>query len=106
VDDQGIVIVLTFIATVFGDGVYFAVDPKYSAQEIYSPPDSEGNRYIYQVRVLVGKSTEGEPGMKEPPLLPDLSGKRHDSVYGYNRKVFVVFKDGIAYPEYLIITFT
>ena len=104
-DDQGIVTVLTFIATNFGDGVYFAVDPQYSAQEIYSPPDSEGNRYIYQVRVLVGNSTEGESEMKEPPLLPDSSGRRYDSVYGYKGKVFVVFKDAVAYPEYLI-TFT
>nr|KAG5700066.1 hypothetical protein BaRGS_028303 [Batillaria attramentaria] len=36
----------------FGEGVYFAVESSYSAFNIYSPPDKNDNRHIFQCKVL------------------------------------------------------
>ena len=89
-------------ATVIGDGVYFAFDPNYSAQKTYSPPDANGNRYIYQCKVLVGNGCPGRQGFKEPPFINNVSGPRFDSVNGANNAIVVIFYDNQTYPEYLI----
>jgi hypothetical protein len=78
-----------------GNGVYFATASQYSVQG-YSPADSSGYKYIYQGQVLIGKTTPGKGGLKEPP-------PGYDSVSGSG--MFVVFYDAQTYPEYLI-TFT
>jgi len=77
-----------------GNGVYFAVSSNYSIRG-YSPADSSGNKYVYQARVLTGKSAPGKSGMKEPPV-------GYDSVQDGGGAVFVVFYDAQTYPEYLI----
>ena len=92
----------SFTATEFGEGVYFAVKPRVSADVVFAPPDSRGNRYMYIARVLVGNSAKGSPGLKEAPLRGDSAGGRYDSVSAYDRSVFVIFSDAHAYPEYLI----
>nr|KAG5698672.1 hypothetical protein BaRGS_022560 [Batillaria attramentaria] len=51
-------------ATAYGQGVYFAVNSKYSAERRYSPPDASGKRYMYQCKVLVGYPTRGEENMR------------------------------------------
>ena len=56
-----------FLATVYGNGVYFARDASYSTQKTYSPPDGTGNRYMYLARVLAGEYTTGRQGMITPP---------------------------------------
>lgn len=61
-----------------------------------------GNRYIYQSRVLVGNCCQGSQGMKEPPYLNGSSGKRYDSVGDGTQAIVVIFHDAQAYPEYLI----
>ena len=75
----------------------------------YSKPDGNGYHYMYVARVLVGKFTAGEKGMKAPPSRndPNNPGLWYDSVVNDvgDPSVFVIFLDHQCYPEYLI-TFT
>ena len=87
------VVVVGIVGLAIGNGVYFAANSAYSIRG-YSKPDSAGNKYIYQARVLTGKSTQGQSGLKEPP-------QGYDSV-GDGSSIFVVFYDAQTYPEYLI----
>jgi len=91
-------------ATAYGSGVYFARDWTYSADETYSPKDSQGHKRIYQSRVLTGLFTKGEHGFKDTPLKPNSQVLRYDSVVNnvQNPGIFVIFRDSQAYPEYLI----
>ena len=75
----------------------------YSATDKYSPPDSQGIKYVFQCLVLTGKFIEGSPDMKEPPQRQDAKF-RYDSVTNDVQKpeIFVVFKDTQSYPEYLV----
>ncbi|KAK7487457.1 hypothetical protein BaRGS_00021298 [Batillaria attramentaria] len=86
----------------FGEGVYFAVESSYSAFNIYSPPDKNDNRHIFQCKVLVGHPTVGTETMK---VLPErIPGILYDSATDSLQKpdMFVIFSDNQAYPEYLI----
>jgi len=87
----------------YGQGVYFAVDFDYSAHGTYSPADSNGIKYVFQCRVLTGQFVDGSSGMKEPPQRPGTRF-RYDSVTNSvnDPKIFVIFKDTQAYPEYVI----
>lgn len=63
---------------------------------------------MYLARVLVGKYTDGEQGMKAPPARdPSRPEMLFDSVVDKTEDptIFVVFNDYHVYPEYLI-TFT
>ncbi|XP_076462556.1 protein mono-ADP-ribosyltransferase PARP14-like isoform X2 [Babylonia areolata] len=89
-------------ATVHGQGVYFAVNSGYSARKTYSPEDGEGKRYMYQSRVLVGVSCRCDSDTR---FLPARSGNTmYDS--GCDNidtpKIYVIFHDTQAYPEYQI----
>jgi poly [ADP-ribose] polymerase 10/14/15 len=89
----------------YGAGVYFAVNAEYSARLTYSPADSMGMRYMYLARVLTGEYTRGNETMiVPPPKNPSQPNDTYDTVVNdpTNPGIFVVFKDGQAYPEYLI----
>ncbi|CAG2243958.1 unnamed protein product [Mytilus edulis] len=45
-------------AVAYGNGVYFAVNPTYSAQAQYARPDPNGNKRMYMCKVLVGEYTK------------------------------------------------
>ena len=93
------------LATVYGNGVYFAVDASYSARPTYSPTDANGCRYMYLTRVLVGEYTGGRQGLLTPPAKsPSDPTDTYDSVVDQipNPGIFVVFYDWQCYPEYLI----
>ena len=96
---------LFLLATMYGNGVYFALDASYSARSTYSPPDANGRRYMYLTRVLVGEYTVGRQGLLTPPA-KNLSDPTDtfDSVVDKMRNpgIFVVFYDWQCYPEYLI----
>ncbi|XP_063662241.1 protein mono-ADP-ribosyltransferase PARP15 isoform X9 [Pan troglodytes] len=95
-------------AVSYGKGTYFAVDASYSAKDTYSKPDSNGRKHMYVVRVLTGVFTKGRAGLvTPPPKNPHNPTDLFDSVTNNTRspKLFVVFFDNQAYPEYLI-TFT
>ena len=92
-------------ATLYGLGSYFAKDASYSADTMYSPADTQGNRHIYQCKVLTGEYTVGSSGMKiPPPKNPTVPDVLFDTVANNvrNPAIFVVFYDAQAYPEYLI----
>ncbi|XP_025094892.1 poly [ADP-ribose] polymerase 14-like isoform X2 [Pomacea canaliculata] len=89
-------------ATVYGQGVYFAVNSSYSMSDTYSVRDQSGRKHLYQCRVLVGYPTVGNSDMK---FLPTRQGKiRYDSATDRNSspKMYIIFNDTQAYPEYLI----
>uniref|UniRef100_A0A8C0TJJ1 Poly [ADP-ribose] polymerase n=1 Tax=Canis lupus familiaris TaxID=9615 RepID=A0A8C0TJJ1_CANLF len=92
-------------AAAYGKGTYFAVDARYSANDIYSRPDSNGRKHIYVVRVLTGVYTLGHAGLVTPPSKnPHNPTDLFDSVTNDTQhpNLFVVFSDNQAYPEYLI----
>ena len=92
-------------ATVYGRGVYFAVNASYSASDTYSPPDDNFNKHIFLVRVLTGVYALGYQGDIQPPPRSsdndvDLCDSNVDD--SNNPRIFVIFSDAQAYPEYLI----
>jgi poly [ADP-ribose] polymerase 10/14/15 len=95
------------IAVAYGNGVYFAVNPAYSAQSQYSRPDTNGNKRMYICKVLVGEFIQGKGGMKVPPQKAGAAGSHilYDSVVDNLAApgIFVIFHDTQAYPEYLIV---
>ena len=95
-----------FLATVYGNGVYFARDASYSARSTYSPPDANGKKYVYYARVLTGVYAKGQSGMiVAPPQDPNNPTILCDSVVDNvaNPGIFVTFNDASNYPDYLIV---
>uniref|UniRef100_UPI0037E92DBD protein mono-ADP-ribosyltransferase PARP10 n=1 Tax=Semicossyphus pulcher TaxID=241346 RepID=UPI0037E92DBD len=92
-------------ATVYGQGVYFAVNSALSVQDQYSPPNADGHKFVFVSRVLTGDYTKGCHSMKTAPLKEtgDIP-LRYDSVTDDITKpsMFVIFNDTQAFPEYLI----
>ncbi|XP_044027422.1 protein mono-ADP-ribosyltransferase PARP10 isoform X2 [Siniperca chuatsi] len=92
-------------ATVYGQGVYFAVNSALSVQDQYSPPNADGHKFVFVSRVLTGDFTKGCHSMKAAPLKEtgDIP-LRYDSVTDDITKpsMFVIFNDTQAFPEYLI----
>ncbi|XP_030645234.1 protein mono-ADP-ribosyltransferase PARP10 [Chanos chanos] len=92
-------------ATVYGQGVYFAVNSALSVSDTYSPPNADGHKFVFVARVLTGDFTVGKHEMKTAPL-KDSSNipLRYDSVVDKTSSptLFVIFNDTQAYPQYLI----
>ncbi|XP_020788227.1 protein mono-ADP-ribosyltransferase PARP10 [Boleophthalmus pectinirostris] len=92
-------------ATVFGQGVYFAVNSSLSISDQYSPPNVDGHKFIFVAKVLTGDYTKGDHSMKTAPLKEtgDIP-LRYDSVTDdiTRPSMFVIFNDTQAFPEYLI----
>ncbi|XP_061597665.1 protein mono-ADP-ribosyltransferase PARP10-like, partial [Cololabis saira] len=92
-------------ATVYGRGVYFAVNSALSVQDQYSPPNADGYKFVLVSKVLTGDFTRGDHGMKTAPLKETGAVPlRYDSVTDDITKpsMFVIFNDTQAFPEYLI----
>ncbi|XP_040908671.1 protein mono-ADP-ribosyltransferase PARP10 [Toxotes jaculatrix] len=92
-------------ATVYGQGVYFAVNSALSVQDQYSPPNADGHKFIFVSKVLTGDFTKGCHSMKTAPLKETTDiPLRYDSVTDdiTNPSMFVIFNDTQAFPEYLI----
>lgn len=96
---------LLFTATVYGQGVYFAVNSVLSIKDQYSPPNPAGYKYIFVSKVLTGDFTKGCHSMKTAPHKEtgDIP-LRFDSVTDNIAQptMFVIFNDTQAFPEYLI----
>ncbi|XP_017296327.1 protein mono-ADP-ribosyltransferase PARP14 [Kryptolebias marmoratus] len=90
-------------AAVYGKGVYFAVNAKYSA-DTYSPADVSGLKRLYVARVLVGRYTVGNSSMKAPPPRGSDPTDCFNSLVDNQQhpSMFIIFHDDQAYPEYLI----
>lgn len=93
-----------FLAAVYGNGSYFAVNANYSAHDTYAKPNAKGEKFMYVCRVLTGEFALGKQGLIEPPPKNSSSHERFDSVVDNmtTPNMFVVFHDAYAYPEYLI----
>ncbi|XP_067112616.1 protein mono-ADP-ribosyltransferase PARP10 [Osmerus mordax] len=92
-------------ATVYGQGVYFAVESALSVQDQYSPPNADGHKFVFVTKVLTGDFTKGSHDMKTAPLKENSTiPLRYDSVTDNPRKpsLFVIFNDTQAFPQYLI----
>ncbi len=84
--------------------MYFALEPTYSASDIYSVPSANtGFKYMYYASVLVGDFIKGQSGIKVPPNKPGQNNP-YDSVTNdeANPTMFIIFYDNQAYPRYLI----
>ena len=71
----------------------------------YSPRDSNYNKHMFLVRVLTGEyalgcSTDIHPPPRSSSDDKDLYDSNVDDVQ--NPRIFVIFHDTQAYPEYLI----
>ena len=89
-------------ATVYGKGVYFARDARYSAQPQYSEPDAHGHQHIFACRVVVGEYCLGKCDARTPD---ERSGHTlYDSTVNNlgSPSIFVTYHDAQAYPEFLI----
>ena len=95
---------VSFTATAFGKGVYFAKDPHYSLQDTYTPRDSNGHKHLYMCNVLTGMFCRGDHDMKVLPENPLTANKPYNSAVNdiNNPTIFVIFHDASAYPAYLI----
>ncbi|CAF1166896.1 unnamed protein product [Adineta steineri] len=78
--------------TAYGVGVYFSSNAAYSHG--YAHPNSKGERFMFIVRVLIGKTTAGNSSMKTRPV-------GFDSTTDGNH-IFVTYHDAQAFAEYLI----
>jgi poly [ADP-ribose] polymerase 10/14/15 len=89
--------------TIYGKGVYFAVNSKYSID--YTSPNSSGERHMFLCRVLVGEYCLG----REDQPTPDVrrGTELYDSTVNNLEAptIFVTYHDSQSYPEY-IVTFT
>ena len=86
-------------ATMYGEGVYFAKNAKYS-HAYTKPPD----RFMFLARVLVGEFTKGERSYKRPPAKPGAAHELYDSCVDKVTcpSIYVVFDTKQYYPEFLI----
>ena len=92
------------IATVYGKGVYFAVNSNYSNG--YTSPDGNGYRHMYLTCVLTGEYTVGNSSMVVPPA-KNAQINQHvlfDSTVDNvaNPSIFVVYTDAQNYPAYVL----
>ncbi|XP_064364066.1 protein mono-ADP-ribosyltransferase PARP10 [Dromaius novaehollandiae] len=92
-------------ATLYGLGVYFAVNAALSVRDKYSPCSADGSKYVFMAKALTGDYAAGRKDMRAPPLKEASEAPlRYDSVVDNPGKpgIFVIFNDTQAYPQYLI----
>ncbi|ESO82513.1 hypothetical protein LOTGIDRAFT_146598 [Lottia gigantea] len=87
-------------ATLYGQGVYFAVSSSYSVGYASGRP---GQGQMYQCKVLVGQYTRGNSSYRVPPSKPGTFSVYESLVDNVNKpSMYVIFHDSQIYPEYLI----
>ncbi|CAF3357209.1 unnamed protein product [Rotaria socialis] len=79
---------------VYGQGAYFSANAVYS-HGYATPNQSNGERSMFVVNVIVGKTTRGNRSMKTPPAGFDSTTD--------DDHIFVTYRDDQAYAEYLIV---
>jgi hypothetical protein len=87
----------------WGPGIYFAEKASYSGLS-YAHRLGDGQKCIMLAKLLVGAEVELPPDgrLRMPPNKAD--GERYDTVAGSTggSKVYIVYENGRAYPEYLV----
>jgi poly [ADP-ribose] polymerase 10/14/15 len=91
-------------AVSYGRGVYFARDAYYSSDERFAVPDSYEVQHVFLCRVAVGDWCLGTKNQVTPDIKPYDDREVFDSTVDdiQNPKIFVVYHDCQAYPDYLI----
>lgn len=87
----------------WGTGLYFAQNASYS--DSYSHQCGSGRRSFFLTKLLAGEEKRIMPNDPSLRFCPDKpGGGRYDTVTGETNssKVYVVYENGRAYPEYLI----
>lgn len=85
-------IVIVFLGTSYGVGVYFSSNAAYSHG--YTEPNVNGERHMLVARVLIGNTVKGNSSMKTRPV-------GYDSTTDGSH-IFVTYHDAQTYAEYLI----
>ena len=87
--------------TVYGCGIYFARESKYSHRFVSDYTPSQGYEMFLSF-VLVGEYEQGSAKKKFTGIKPD--GNQYDSTVDnmINPQVFVVYNDYQAIPRYII----
>ena len=91
----------------YGHGIYFARDSKYSCADRYSPPDASGVKYLILSRVLVGETLTGQSTYKSPQPKPaprELENFESFVDDEASPSIVVATRDFMAMPE-LILAF-
>ncbi|XP_066288951.1 protein mono-ADP-ribosyltransferase PARP12-like [Branchiostoma lanceolatum] len=92
------------VGQLYGQGTYFSASSHYSHS--YAQQASNGRRYMFVVRVLVGAYTKGDPGVRRPPPVnpSEPYGRMYDSCVNdtANPNIFVIFDNAQCYPEHII----
>jgi len=86
----------------FGKGVYFARDARYSMSPEYSPPDADGVRNMFLVRAVVGEVCKGVQDALTPAVRH--GNQLYDSTVDdvENPSIYVTYHDSQVYPDILI----
>ena len=91
---------------VYGKGVYFARDAKYSTYPLYCRPDAQGVQSIFLVRAVVGQYCKGVKDALTPDVRDNAKNLLFDSTVdtdpGKEPSIYVTYHDAQAYPEYRI----
>jgi len=86
----------------WGRGTYFAADASYSSNYAYT---GWGAKTIILARLVIGDAVKlcADSSLTQCPDKPD-GKRRYDTVTGTTQgsKVFIVYENGRAYPEYLV----
>ncbi|KAI8504730.1 Poly (ADP-ribose) polymerase [Branchiostoma belcheri] len=92
------------VGQLYGQGTYFSASAQYSHN--YAQQASNGRRYMFVVRVLVGAYTKGDAGIRRPPPVNpgEPYGRMYDSCVNdaANPNIFVIFDNAQCYPEHII----
>ena len=99
-------LVILIAGKVLGAGCYFSTMSALAAQNKYSPPNKNGERFMILARVVTGEFCLGDKSYRSPPTGTDesLNVVKYDSFVDNMDypKTFCVFKDAAAYPDYII----
>lgn len=86
----------------WGRGLYFAEKASYSNS--YAFTTAQGRKCILLAKLLAGEEIhmQSDRSLRFPPDRPD--GRRYDTVTGTTggSKVYIVYENGRAYPEYMV----
>nr|XP_018668926.1 poly [ADP-ribose] polymerase 14 [Ciona intestinalis] len=93
-------------ATVYGKGVYFALNATYSSRYAAPNPNMGNQCKMFLADVVTGEYCLGNQNLIAPPPRQTASNKSqlYDSVVDNmaSPTIYVVFKDASAYPKYLL----
>ncbi|XP_052285967.1 uncharacterized protein LOC127881852 isoform X3 [Dreissena polymorpha] len=96
----------TNVGAIYGNGAYFASTADMSDRYATADPKT-GHKFMLQCRVLVGRWTKGQQGLRRPPEIartPDGQVRLYDSCVDNvrNPSIFCIFDHVQYYPEYII----